>query len=98
MLLLCLLFLVGFIMFTDFIEIKYVIYVSFLLFVLHYLCLIFMFIVFIYTFCSKGYFYLLLVCIFWLEVLSATITIKENLYTALNLECSTLQFIFKKLK
>lgn len=48
-------------------------------------------------FCSKNYFYFLLVCIFCLEVLSAAVTIKENLlYTILNLKFRTFQFIRKK--
>lgn len=46
--------------------------------------------------CSRDDFYFLLVCIFCLEVLSATVTIEENLlYPTLNLEYSTFQFIKK---
>lgn len=63
MLLLCLVFSVGFIMFIDFIYIFFVAWII-----------------------STSYLYILFG--------SATVTIKENLlHTALNLECSTFQFI-----
>lgn len=49
--------------------------------------------------CSEDYLYFLLVWIFCLEVLSATLTIGENiLYTTLNLECRTFHFIFKNVE
>lgn len=52
-----------------------------------------------FFFFSKVCFYFLLVCVFCLEVLNATVTIKDNLlYTTLHLEYGTFQFIKKMLK